>query len=229
MENGNQGILPLLKDTEKEGIQLQSSFRNMGALTNGRNFLKLPHETFRLLKRLDDNGILSLDRSMVLLEILTHKCDEKNPFPSQKVLQEHFEVGSTSIKNAISDIVKSGLFKVEKGLYGLDKRKNTYNVQPFLDLINCFVEDVRSGVSVCVKTLLKEVLEGRKPIRLGINAKEFKTDKDILIPTPYVTEVGNSNAEEIRKKLYRINREINDISEQINVINERLKSMETRD
>ncbi|MBG9471988.1 hypothetical protein [Priestia megaterium] len=229
MDSVNQGILSLLKDTEKEGIQLQSSFRNMGVLTNDRNFLKLPHETFRLLKRLDDNGILSLDRSMVLLEILTYKCDEKNPFPSQKVLQEHFEVGSTSIKNAISDIVKSGLFKVEKGLYGLDKRKNTYNIQPFLDLLNCFVEDVRSGVGICVKTLLKEVLEGRKPITLGVSSKGFETDKDTLISTPYVTEIGNSKDGEIRKKLYCINREVGNISAQINAMNERLKSIETRD
>lgn len=227
MENVNQGVLSLLK--EKKENQVQSVFINMGSLTNSENFIKLPHETFCLLKRLDDNGILSLDRSMVLLEILTYKHDEKNPFPSQKILQEHFEVGSTSIKKAISDIVRSGLFIVEKGLYGLDKRKNTYNVQPFLDLLDCFVEDVRSGVNVCVKTLLMEVLEGRKPIRVVTNAKGVGPDKGTLIPTPYAIEVWNSEARKIRKKLYRINQDVSDISAQINATDKQLKTMQNKD
>jgi hypothetical protein len=192
--------------------KLKLIFDNVEVLTNGEKYIQLPNETFRLLKRLDDEGVISLDRSMVLMDVLTFKHDEKNPFPSHEALQEGFKVGSTAIKNAIKDIVTSGLVIREKGLYGLDKRKNTYNVQPFLDLLGCFVESVRSGVDVCIKKLVKDVLGGRKAVRTE-GKKEEKKEEPKLSEN-IMNAIGNVS--DSRKKVYikYITKHINRLDEE---------------
>jgi len=155
--------------------KLDVIYDNIEVLTKKENYLVLANEAIDLIMLLDVHKILPLHRGHMILKLLTFKHDEKNPFPSHDKLQADWDIASpTTIKNYFKDIVKSGLVFVEKGLYGLDKRKNTYNLQPFLDLLGCFVEAVRSGESVCIKTLVKEVLEGRKATRKASAGKEEK-------------------------------------------------------
>lgn len=140
-------------------------YENIDVLVNGRNFRVLPMEIFCFMEYIEDAGILSANRLNKAFIILAFKHDEKNPFPSHQLLMRMFNKGKRAITNAISDIVKSGLFINEKGKYGLDKRKNTYNVSPFLNLLGLFVEAFREGRDIDIMRMYKEVISGKLKAR----------------------------------------------------------------
>ncbi|MCY8048459.1 hypothetical protein MOD91_18220 [Bacillus haynesii] len=140
--------------------KLNLIYENIEVLVANSNYMVLPNETPLFFKALNDARIISYDRLMVAWEILTFKHDDKNPFPSHEKLMKSFKVGKRAITNAVSEIVKTGLFINEKGKYGTDKRKNTYNVSPFLNMLGAFVEAVRDGRDICIKELYKNVVEG---------------------------------------------------------------------
>lgn len=174
---------------------LQAIFNNNEALLGKEKYMVLPREINRLFIKLESAGIFSLKRSMLLQELLSHKTDDRNVYPSHDTLSENLEVSVTAIKNGIADIVESGLMKVVKGLYGLDKRKNTYDLTPFLDLLACFVEDVRAGKAVCIKTLLNDVLSGNRTPR---KAKENKPKVEL----PEAIKLTIEGVSDSRKTVY---------------------------
>lgn len=157
--------------------KLNIIFENIDVLVSDKNYMVLPNETPQFFKALADARILSYDRLMVAWDILTYKHDEKNPFPSHEKLMRSFKVGKRAITNAVSEIVKTGLFINEKGKYGTDKRKNTYNVSPFLNLLGSFIEAVRENRDVCIKELYQNVVSGNLKARKVSSEKEAPKKK----------------------------------------------------
>lgn len=173
--------------------KLTTIFENIDVLVGKNNFMVLPNETFQFSKALSDAKIISLDRLMVAWDILTYKHDEKNPFPSHETLAEKFKIGVRAMTGAVSEIVKVGLFINEKGKYGTDKRKNTYNVSPLLNLLGCFVERVREGIDVDIKELFNEVIHGTTKAR-KVSTKVEEPKKEEPKKEEPKKEVGLSEA-----------------------------------
>ncbi|MEA3318907.1 MAG: hypothetical protein U9Q88_02685 [Bacillota bacterium] len=159
-------------------LKLNLIYENIDVLVSDKNYMVLPNETPRFFKALADARIISYDRLMVAWDILTYKHDEKNPFPSHEKLMRSFKVGKRAITNAVSEIVKTGLFVNEKGKYGTDKRKNTYNITPFLNLLGCYVEAVREDKEVCIKELYNAVISEDMKARKVPSKKEEVTLSD---------------------------------------------------
>jgi hypothetical protein len=180
--------------------KLELIYENIDVLVAKKNFIVLPNEVFRFTKKMADARIISYDRLMVAWDTLTYKHDEKNPFPSHETLAKAFGIGKRAITGAISEIVDAGLFINEKGKYGTDKRKNTYNVSPLLNLLACFVERVREGVDVCIKELYNDVVRGGMKAR-KVSATEEQPKKEEVTMSEAIIEALNGVEESRRKAL----------------------------
>ncbi|PFW43787.1 hypothetical protein [Priestia megaterium] len=149
-------------------------YENIDVLVAKESYMVLPNETPRFFKALVVAGIATYDQLMAAWEILTHKHDEKNPFPSHERLMTAFRVKKRAITGTISAFLKTGLFINEKGKYGTDKRKNTYNVTPFLNLLGLFIEKEREGVEFDITELYNGVISGDMAARKTTEKKQKK-------------------------------------------------------
>jgi predicted transcriptional regulator len=126
------------------------------ALTN-KDFIRVTNYIFPFLKRLNDENIISLDRSMILSSILTFKTSKENPSVSISYLSKLFDVSEKAIKNAIRDLKESLLVRViKKG------RKNYYDLTPFLNALALFVEAFKAGEDINIRQLVKAAVTGEK-------------------------------------------------------------------
>lgn len=134
-------------------------------------YIVLPQCSFHLFKRMSDARVVSLDRLMVATEILTYKHTERFPYPSHALLAKLFNVDERSIINSVKALCEAGLFVKMKGLYGLDKRKNVYDVRPLLKVIACFQEAENRGEFVVdLKAFCEDVLSGKiQPKRVDLD------------------------------------------------------------
>jgi hypothetical protein len=182
--------------------QLNAIYEDIEIYVEKKYYMVLPNEMPAVTKLLADARILSYDRLMVAWEILTFKHDERNPFPSHEKLMKLFRVGKRAMMNAVSDIVKTGLFINEKGKYeGMDKRKNTYNVSNFLNLIACIVEAIREDRDIDIKQAYKDVVAGKlKAKKVSSEAKEVETPKEEKVTFSEAIETALDNAKESRRK-----------------------------
>ncbi|MEY8748956.1 hypothetical protein [Alkalicoccobacillus gibsonii] len=140
---------------------LQVINNNISVLSQIRKSYITQNEIFAFLKRMNDRNLESFNNLAIAFDILTFKHDERNPFPSHELLAERHDVQVRSITNAVSSLVKKGLFIVEKGKYaGMDKRKNTYDVTPLLNLFASFIEKFRESYALDLTELYDEVLKG---------------------------------------------------------------------
>ncbi len=179
------------------------------------------------MRKLSDANILSMERITLAFDILTYKHDEKNPYPSHELLAEKFEVSKRAVTQAVSDIVKCGLFINEKGKYeGLDKRKNTYNVAPLLNLLGRFVEDVRAGKKVNIVQMFKDVVSGKSKAKKNEAPKPVPNEKPILFSDE--VEAALTLVSEERQKVLRpiVNKQLKQLPEgviidKIQVINDK--------
>lgn len=181
--------------------KLELIYENIDVLVAKNKFIVLPNEVFRFTKKMADARLVSYDKLMVAWDILTYKHDEKNPFPSHETLAEAFGVGKRAITGTISEIVKTGLFINEKGKYGTDKRKNTYNVSPLLNLLACFVERVREGVDVDIKELFKAVVGGNMKAR-KVSKQEEQPKEEVTMSEAIVEALNGLN--ETRKQALEV-------------------------
>lgn len=181
--------------------KLELIYENIDVLVAKKNFIVLPNEVFRFTKKMADARIVSYDRLMVAWDTLTYKHDEKNPFPSHETLAKAFGIGKRAITGAISEIVEAGLFINEKGKYGTDKRKNTYNVSPLLNLLACFVERVREGVDVCIKELYNDVVRGGMKAR-KVSATQEAPKEEVTMSEAIMEALNGLN--ETRKQALEV-------------------------
>lgn len=184
--------------------KLNLIYENIEVLVADNNYMVLPNETPIFFKALADARIISYDRLMVAWEILTFKHDEKNPFPSNQLLERAFNVGKRAMQNAVSEIVKTGLFINEKGKYGTDKRKNTYNVSPFLNLLGSFIEAFREGREVCIKELYKNVVSGNLKAKKVSSKQEAPKKEEKVVFSEAITNALDKLSEERRNALTNI-------------------------
>jgi predicted transcriptional regulator len=124
------------------------------ALTN-KDFIRVTNYIFPFLKRLNDEKIISLDRSMILSSILTFKTSQENPSVSISYLAKLFDVSEKAIKNAIRDLKESLLVRVVK-----KGRKNYYDLTPFLNALALFVEAFKAGEDINIRQLVKAAVTG---------------------------------------------------------------------
>ena len=151
--------------------KLLQIYDGLEVFSGEKNYTVLPNCSFRLFKRMSDARIVSLDRLMVASEILTYKPTERFPYPSHALLAEVFNVDERAIINSVKALCKAGLFVKMKGLYGLDKRKNVYDVRPLLNVIASYQESVNRGEFVVdVKAFCEDVLSGKiQPKRIELD------------------------------------------------------------
>lgn len=194
--------------------KLHAQYEGINVLANGKNFIVTPNEIFLFQSELLESKIMSAQRIITACHILTFKHDEKNPFPSNETLASQFKKSVRAIAASISDILKTGLFINEKGKYGTDKRKNTYNVTPFLNLLGVFVEHVREGKAYDIKELYNGVIKGILTPQKG-NVEEVEAPKQEELPEA-ITEALNAVEDlerrsilekDIRKNMKRLDEE----------------------
>lgn len=105
--------------------------------------------------RIGNAGIVSVERMLLAMDMLTFRHNGESPFTSQDTFAKRFGCSVKSIKAAIKDLKDSCLINVSKS-----GRKNVYDLSPLLKCLASFVEHIHNGVDVCIKTLVKKVLAG---------------------------------------------------------------------
>ncbi|MGR9546551.1 hypothetical protein [Priestia megaterium] len=195
--------------------KLHAQYDGIKVLANGKNFTVNPTEIYLFQSELQTNKILSFERVLLACHITTFKHDEKNPFPSNELLASQFKKSVRAIAAGVSDILKTGLFINEKGKYGTDKRKNTYNITPFLNLLGVFVEHFREGKAYDFKELYNGVIKGVLKAEKGKIEEKVEAPKLEELPEA-ITEALNAveNEEhrtilekEIRRNMNRLDEE----------------------
>ncbi|NRQ72012.1 hypothetical protein HQK17_28235 [Bacillus cereus] len=100
-------------------------------------------------------GIVSLERMMLLSDMLTFKHGEERPHTSQDTFANRFGCSVKVIKEAVKDLKNSRLINIfKKG------RSNSYDLSPYLKCLASFVELFHAGEDICIKRLIEDVLSG---------------------------------------------------------------------
>ncbi|MDT0149992.1 hypothetical protein Q9R38_25975 [Priestia aryabhattai] len=195
--------------------KLHAQYDGIKVLSNGKHFTVNPTEIYLFQSELVENKIMSAQRVFTACHILTFKHDEKNPFPSNETLASHFKKSVRAIAASVSDILKTGLFINEKGKYGTDKRKNTYNVTPFLNLLGVFVEHFREGKAYDFKELYNNVIKGVLKAERGSVEEKVEAPKLEELPEAITEALNAVENEEQRSILEKeIRRNMNRLDEE---------------
>ncbi|MEC3417082.1 hypothetical protein P4159_05765 [Bacillus thuringiensis] len=105
--------------------------------------------------RVSKAGIVSLERMMLLSDMLTFKHGDNRPNTSQDTFANRFGCSVKVIKEAVKDLKDSRLINIfKKG------RSNSYDLSPYLKCLASFVEQFQAGATICIKRLIEDVLSG---------------------------------------------------------------------
>ncbi|WP_144523507.1 hypothetical protein [Bacillus nitratireducens] len=131
------------------GLEVLENSSNYGGYTQITNLSNV--FAYRVAKA----GIVSLERMMLLSDMLTFKHGENHPNTSQDTFAKRFDCSVKVIKEAVKDLKTSGLVNIfKKG------RSNSYDLSPYLKCLASFVEQFQAGATICIKRLIEDVLSG---------------------------------------------------------------------
>ncbi len=132
-----------------DGLEVLENASKHGGYTQVSNY------GFMFMYRVAKAGIVSLERTTLLMDMLTFKHGEENPFTAQAEFARRFDCSVKVIKEAVKDLKTSGLLNI-----GKKGRKNSYDLSPYLKCLASFVELFQAGKDICIKRLIEDVLSG---------------------------------------------------------------------
>ena len=148
-----------------------------------------------LVERMIAEKIIKRKAGTVLQIILQYKHGKDNPFPSQSEVAKLLGRSISYVKQAVSSIASAGLLKISK-----IGRSNSYNFQPFFDLLERFILEYKynGNVGIKISELLNASVE-KTEIQDFTWTNEYKGEKESVknvskkVNNPVTEEVEESN------------------------------------
>ncbi|PGM50818.1 hypothetical protein [Bacillus thuringiensis] len=132
-----------------DGLEVLENAGKNGGYTQVSNY------GFMFMYRVAKAGIVSLERLTLVMDMLTFKHGEEHPFTAQDIFAKRFDCSVKVIKEAVKDLKTSRLVNIfKKG------RSNSYDLSPYLKCLASFVEQFQAGATICIKSLIDDVLSG---------------------------------------------------------------------